>query len=264
ATGRLSSSNPNLQNIPIKGEDGNKIRRAFIPEAGHQIVSADYSQIELRFLAHLSEDEGLISVFEAGGDIHTETAAAIYTIGVNEVSPEQRQAAKAINFGIIYGMGAFRLSQEIAVSNAQAKRFIDAYFDRYPRIKRYMDETIAFCRENAFVETMFRRKRAIPDIHSKNHMIRSAAERVAINTRIQGSAADLIKIAMITIQNRLEQEQPLTKMIMQVHDELVFEVPEADTGAVIDLVKRSMEKAIPLKVPLVVDTGYGNSWQEAH
>lgn len=264
ATGRLSSSNPNLQNIPIKGEDGSKIRRAFTAEKGNLIVSADYSQIELRFLAHLSEDEGLISVFKAGGDIHTETAAGIYGVGNDQVSPEQRQAAKAINFGIIYGMGAFRLSQEIHVSNAQAKSFIEAYFAKYPRIRRYMDETIAFCQENSFVETMFRRKRAIPDIHAKNHMVRTAAERTAINTRIQGSAADLIKIAMINIQNTLDQDRSLTKMIMQVHDELVFEVPRDGVDSLIEMVKKSMESAVSLKVPLVVDAGYGENWQEAH
>jgi len=264
ATGRLSSSNPNLQNIPIKGEDGRKIRAAFIADEGNLIVSADYSQIELRFLAHLSEDEGLISVFKAGGDIHTETAAAVYNAGEEGVSHEQRQAAKAINFGIIYGMGAFRLSQEINVSNAQAKQFIEAYFEKYPKIKSYMDDTVAFCQENAYVETMFRRKRAIPDIHSKNHMVRTAAERMAINTRIQGSAADLIKIAMIDIQNKLEQELPLTRMIMQVHDELVFEVPQDNLDALIGLVKKSMETAVSLKVPLVVDTGHGKNWQEAH
>jgi DNA polymerase-1 len=264
ATGRLSSSNPNLQNIPIRGEDGSKIRRAFVAEEGNLIVSADYSQIELRFLAHLSEDEGLISVFEAGGDIHTETAAGIYGVEIEQVSHEQRQAAKAINFGIIYGMGAFRLSQEIRVSNAQAKAFIEAYFAKYPKIKTYMDETIAFCQEKAFVETMFRRKRAIPDIHAKNHMVRTAAERMAINTRIQGSAADLIKIAMIDIQNTLDRELSLTKMIMQVHDELVFEVPQDKVDSLIAMVKKSMENAVSLKVPLVVDTGYGENWQEAH
>ncbi len=264
ATGRLSSSNPNLQNIPIKGEDGSKIRQAFIAEEGNLIVSADYSQIELRFLAHLSEDEDLISVFEAGGDIHTETAAAIYGVGADAVSRDQRQAAKAINFGIIYGMGAFRLSQEINVSNAQAKSFIEAYFGKYPKIKRYMDDTILFCQENTFVETMFQRKRAIPDIHSKNHMVRTAAERMAINTRIQGSAADLIKIAMINIQDRLERELPLTRMIMQVHDELVFEVPQENVDDLIRMVKQSMETAISLKVPLVADAGFGKNWQEAH
>ncbi|MBT7712240.1 MAG: DNA polymerase I [Deltaproteobacteria bacterium] len=264
ATGRLSSSNPNLQNIPIKGEDGSKVRRAFVAEEGNLIVSADYSQIELRFLAHLSEDEGLISVFAEGGDIHTETAAGIYGIEIEQVSPEQRQAAKAINFGIIYGMGAFRLSQEIRVSNAQAKSFIEAYFAKYPKIKHYMDETIAFCQKNAFVETMFRRKRAIPDIHAKNHMVRTAAERMAINTRIQGSAADLIKIAMIDIQNTLDRERSLTKMIMQVHDELVFEVPRERVDSLIGMVKKSMENAVALKVPLVVDAGFGENWQEAH
>ncbi|MCP4754315.1 MAG: DNA polymerase I [Proteobacteria bacterium] len=264
ATGRLSSSNPNLQNIPIRGEDGGKIRRAFIPEEGFEVVSADYSQIELRFLAHLSEDEGLIDVFNKGGDIHTETAAAIYETPIDQVSSNQRQAAKAINFGIIYGMGAYRLSQEIGVTNKQAKMFIDSYFEKYPKIKTYMDETIAFCREHSFVETIFKRKRTIPDINSKNHMVRTASERIAINTRIQGSAADLIKIAMVEIQNRLERDQPQTKMIMQVHDELVFEVRPEEIDDLIRMVKNVMESAVSLKVPLVVDTDHGKNWQEAH
>ncbi len=264
ATGRLSSNNPNLQNIPIKGKDGGKIRKAFIPDNGHVIVSADYSQIELRFLAHLSEDKGLIKVFEKGGDIHTETASAIYDTTVENVTSNQRRAAKAINFGIIYGMGAFRLSQEIGVPQKQAKVFIESYFAKYPGIKQYMDDTIAFCQEKYFVETMFHRKRAIPDIHSKNHIIRTACERVAINTRIQGSAADLIKIAMINIQNKLDSDFPNIKMIMQVHDELVFEMPEDDAPVAIPVIKEMMENSVQLRVPLVVDVGSGANWQEAH
>ena len=264
ATGRLSSNNPNLQNIPIRGEDGRKIRKAFIPEPGFVIVSADYSQIELRFLAHLSGDASLITVYNNNGDIHTETAAAIYGSAADDVTDDQRQAAKAINFGIIYGMGAFRLSQEINVSNKQAKAFIEAYFAKYPKIKTYMDETIDFCRNHLYVETMFHRKRPLPDINSKNHMVRTAAERMAINTRIQGSAADLIKIAMINIQKKLEAQFSDTKMIMQIHDELVFEVKENEVNAVLPLIKISMEEAVPLKVPLVVDIGYGKNWQEAH
>jgi len=264
ATGRLSSNNPNLQNIPIRGEDGRKIRKAFIPEPGFVIVSADYSQIELRFLAHLSEDASLTEVYKNNGDIHIETAAAVYGSAADAVTDAQRQAAKAINFGIIYGMGAFRLSQEINVSNKQAKSFIEAYFAKYPKIKAYMDETIEFCRKHLYVETMFRRKRPLPDINSKNHMVRTAAERMAINTRIQGSAADLIKIAMIDIQKKLEKQYPETKMIMQIHDELVFEVKDEEVEAAIPLIKDAMENAVSLKVPLLVDVGYGKNWEEAH
>lgn len=264
ATGRLSSRNPNLQNIPIRGKDGNKIRKAFIAERDYQIVSADYSQIELRFLAHLSGDEGLINVFQNNGDIHTETAAAIYNIPGEDISTQQRYSAKAINFGIIYGMGAFRLSQEIGVSNKQAKIFIESYFEKYPKIRSYMDETIAFCREHTFVQTIFNRKRTIPDINSKNHLARTGSERMAINSRIQGSAADLIKIAMIQIQNKLDEARFKTKMIMQVHDELVFESPKDECAELIPMVKTMMENAITLQVPLVVEAASGDNWQEAH
>ncbi len=264
ATGRLASNNPNLQNIPIKGEDGRKIRKAFVPEQGHLLVSADYSQIELRFLAHLSEDEKLIEVFNRGGDIHTETAAAIYEVDVEQVTADHRRSAKAINFGIIYGMGAFRLSQEINVPQKQAKEFIEAYFRKYPGIKRYMEETVSFCKEHLYVETMFKRRRLIPDINSKNRMAQTGAERVAINSRIQGSAADLIKIAMINIQSLLEEKYPEAKMIMQVHDELVFEIPESYQQGFIEEIKKKMEHSISLSVPLVVDAGIGSNWQEAH
>ena len=264
ATGRLSSNNPNLQNIPIRGEDGRKIRNAFIPEPGFLMVSADYSQIELRFLAHLSDDASLVKVYSENGDIHTETAGAVYGVTPDQVKDHQRQAAKAINFGIIYGMGAFRLSQEINVSNRQAKAFIEAYFAKYPKIKTYMDETIEFCRTHGYVETMFHRKRPLPDINSKNHIVRTAAERMAINTRIQGSAADLIKIAMINIQKKLENKFPEAKMIMQIHDELVFEVKEKMVEDLIPMIKKEMEGAVSLKVPLIVDIGYGQNWEEAH
>jgi DNA polymerase-1 len=264
ATGRLSSKDPNLQNIPIKGTDGKKIRAAFIADRGNVLVAADYSQIELRFLAHLSQDASLIKIFKADGDIHRETAAAIYGVQPEQVEDKQRQAAKAINFGIIYGMGAFRLSQEIKVSNSEAKLFIETYFERYPKIQTYMDETINFCRKNGFVETMFQRKRAIPEINSGNRIVKSAAERVAINSRIQGSAADLIKIAMIRIQEQLEKNGADCKMIMQVHDELVFEVRKNELEASLTLIKTTMEQAAPLDVPLVVDIGVGENWREAH
>jgi DNA polymerase I len=264
ATGRLASTNPNLQNIPIKDEDGRKIRKAFVAEKGNVLISADYSQVELRFLAHLSEDSGLIEVFEKGGDIHTETAAAIYQTGVDHVTSDQRRASKAINFGIIYGMGAFRLSQEIGVTQKEAKFFIDSYFSRYPGIRSYMDKTLDFCREHGFVETMFKRKRIFPDIDSKNHLARTASERGAINSRIQGSAADLIKIAMIQVSEIIKKDYPDVKMIMQVHDELVFEAPEAIADQFKTIVTEIMEKSVKLHVPLVVDAEIGQNWQEAH
>ena len=264
ATGRLSSQNPNLQNIPIRTEDGGKIREAFIAEDGYTMMAADYSQIELRFLAHLSQDENLLDVYQKGGDIHAETAAAIFGISVEEVTSKERYSAKAINFGIIYGMGAFTLAKEIGVSNKQAKQFINSYFERYPRIQEYMDSTVEFCKKHKYVETIFNRKRAIPDIDAKNGMIRTAAQRVAINSRIQGSAADLIKIAMINVQNRIDEENLPVKMIMQVHDELVFEVKTEFVDSFKEIVKELMESAITLDVPLTVDIGTGTNWHEAH
>ncbi|MCP4296732.1 MAG: DNA polymerase I, partial [Proteobacteria bacterium] len=264
ATGRLSSKDPNLQNIPIRGADGKKIRAAFIADSGKVLVAADYSQIELRFLAHLSQDPSLISIFKAGGDIHRETAAAVYGISPGEVIEDQRSAAKAINFGIIYGMGAFRLSQEIGISNREAKQFIDAYFEKYPGIRTYMDDTVNFCKENGYVETMFQRKREIPEINSRNRMAQTGSERVAINSRIQGSAADLIKMSMIEIQDQLDNNRLDCKMILQVHDELVFEVLEKDVEESVSMIKNRMENAASLDVPLVVDVGIGKNWKEAH
>jgi len=264
ATGRLSSKNPNLQNIPIKGEDGRKIRKAFIPAAGCTLVSADYSQIELRFLAHLSQDEGLIEVFQSGGDIHRQTAAAIFAQTLEEVTDDQRRAAKAINFGIIYGMGAFRLANEIGVSNREAKAFIEAYFARYPKIKTYMDASLSMARTLGYVTTIFGRKRIIEGINAKNKMVQQAAERVAINSRIQGSAADLIKIAMIDLDQKFQTLGPANRMILQVHDELIFELEHSKKEELGALIKKSMEEAACLTVPLLVDVGYGSNWGEAH
>lgn len=264
ATGRLSSRNPNLQNIPIRSQDGRKIRKAFIAEPGYSIVSFDYSQIELRILAHLSEDESLLNVYNNDGDIHSETASAIFGKPIDLVTGDDRRSAKAVNFGIIYGMGAFRLAKEIGVSNKQAKLFIESYFTKYPRIKHYMDETIAFCQEHQFVQTMFNRKRLIPEINAKNKMVKTGAERVAINTRIQGSAADLIKIAMVNIFKQIEKFPSHTKMTMQVHDELVFEIHQNHQSETVKIIKDIMESAIKLKVPLIVEAGIGQNWQEAH
>ncbi len=264
ATGRLSSQNPNLQNIPIKGQDGKKIRKAFIPAEGCKLVSADYSQVELRFLAHLSDDPGLLEVFAQGGDIHRQTAAAIFNLRPEQVSLDQRRAAKAINFGIIYGMGAYRLAKEINVSNKEAKNFIEAYFARYPKIKSYMDESVAMAKNQGFITTLFGRKRKIEGLHSKNRMIRQGAERVAINSRIQGSAADLIKRAMILLDQEFAQFGPKNRMILQVHDELVFEIEEARLDELIPMIQQRMQGAAKLKVPLLVEVGYGSNWGEAH
>lgn len=264
ATGRLSSKNPNLQNIPIKGEEGKRIRSAFVAPPEMVLVSADYSQIELRFLAHLCEDPALIQVFGGDRDIHTETAAAIFHLEPGQVSSDQRRAAKAINFGIIYGMGAFRLAKEIGVGNAEAKRFIDAYFARYPKIQAYMEETLTFAREKGYVETLFGRRRPIFEINSKNHLARTGAERAAINSRIQGSAADLIKRAMIDCQREIDRGELKAKMILQVHDELLFEVDRSLVENEVPKIKRLMESAAQLKVPLRVDAGWGLNWGLAH
>jgi len=264
ATGRLSSKNPNLQNIPIKGEDGKRIRSAFIPEEGNVMISADYSQVELRFLAHLSGDKALTEVFLSNQDIHRETAAAIFNITAEQVTGDQRRAAKAINFGIIYGMGAFRLAKEIKVSNREAKAFIEAYFERFSGIQSYMDETLEFAREKGYVETMFGRRRPIFEINSKNHLARTGAERAAINSRIQGSAADLIKRAMIHTQSAIEQGSLEAAMILQVHDELLFEVKAGSEQTEMPKIKELMESAASLQVPLLVEAGVGPDWGHAH
>lgn len=264
ATGRLSSVNPNLQNIPIKGLDGSNIRKGFVSEEGYRLVSADYSQIELRILAHLCDDEALIEVFENGLDIHTQTAAAVFGVDETEVTSDQRRASKAINFGIIYGMGAYSLAGEIGVNNKTAQEFIEAYYRKYPSIKPFQNKTIEFCREKGYVETLFQRKRKIPGIDSKNHMIKTGAERIAINTPIQGSAADLIKMAMLKAQDWIKNSGTDAKMILQVHDELVFEVEESQATAFSVQIKQVMERACELKVPLVVDIGNGTNWLEAH
>jgi len=264
ATGRLASRNPNLQNIPIKGEEGKKIRSAFVPEEGFVMVSADYSQVELRFLAHLSGDPVLTEVFLNNQDIHRETSAAIFDIAPELVTPDQRRAAKAINFGIIYGMGAFRLAKEIGVSNREAKAFIEAYFDRFKGIQTYMDETLEFAREKGYVETIFGRRRPIHEINSKNHLARTGAERVAINSRIQGSAADLIKRAMIHTQAAITSGELAATVILQVHDELLFEVKAGLESTEIPKIKQLMESAASLKVPLLVEAGVGPNWGQAH
>lgn len=264
-TGRLSSVNPNLQNIPIREERGREIRRAFIPERkGNIFFSADYSQIELRIMAHLSGDEQMIEAFVNKEDIHTATAAKIYRIGQGEVSREMRSRAKTANFGIIYGISAFGLSQRMQISRTEARELIDGYFESYPKVREYMDESIRMARENGFVETMFGRKRFLPDILSRNSVVRGNAERNAINSPIQGSAADIIKIAMIRIQENFEKEQLKSALILQVHDELNFDVWPEELEIVKEITRREMENATTLSVPLTVETGEGSNWLEAH
>ena len=260
ATGRLSSSEPNLQNIPAKDPEGRLIRKAFIAEDGYLLMSADYSQIELRILAHYSRDEELIKAFEKGEDIHTKTAREVLGIKERDITPEERRIAKAINFGIIYGMGPKRLSEEAEIDYKMAKEYIDRYYEKYKGVARFREEIIKFARENGYVTTLFNRKRYIPEINSKNQNIRSEAERIAINTPIQGTAADLIKKAMINIHERIKEEMPDTKMILQVHDELVFEVPEDEIEKAKAMVKEEMENVYRLNVPLKVDISVGKNW----
>ncbi len=264
ATGRLSSTNPNLQNIPIRDEDGKEIRKAFVPAEGMLFLSADYSQIELRLMAHLSQDESMISDFLSGQDIHSATAAKIFKVPVNEVTREMRGRAKTANFGIIYGISAFGLAERLTIGRTEAKELIDGYFTSYPGVKAYMDESIRKAREAGYVTTMFGRRRYLPDIHSRNQVVRGNAERNAINAPIQGSAADIIKIAMIRIEQRLKKELPRVNMILQVHDELIFEVFPEEVETLRILVVEEMKNAVALSVPLEVDTGTGANWLEAH
>jgi DNA polymerase-1 len=264
ATGRLSSVNPNLQNIPIREERGREIRKSFIPsDEQHVILSADYSQIELRLMAHLSEDENMIDAFLHGADIHRSTAAKIFKIDEQDVSREMRSQAKTANFGIIYGISAFGLSERLKISRSDAKNLIDNYFITFPKVKIYMDECIRQAKERGYVTTMFGRKRYLPDIHSANSVVRGFSERNAINSPIQGSAADIIKIAMINIQKELYKKYQ-TRMILQVHDELVFDVYKPEIETIKKIIKTGMESAAQLKVPLTAEMGTGNNWLEAH
>ena len=264
ATGRLSSSNPNLQNIPIRTDLGRKIRKAFIAEKNHLLLSADYSQIELRILAHLSEDEVLIEAFKKGEDIHVQTGARIFNVFPNMVDSNMRRMAKAVNFGIIYGISPFGLSKNIRVSLKEAKEFIDHYFALYKGVKSYIEQTITDARKNGYVTTILNRRRYLPELNSKNRQMKEFAERTAVNTPVQGSAADLIKIAMINISRAIKSKNLKSKMILQVHDELVFEIPEAEKKMMVDLVNKEMEGVMELKIPLIVDTWIGKNWGEAH
>jgi len=264
ATGRLSSSDPNLQNIPIRSEEGRKIRQAFIAPEGKKIVAADYSQIELRIMAHLSADEGLLKAFSEGQDVHRATAAEVFGVAPEQVTTDLRRSAKAINFGLIYGMSSFGLAQQLGLSRSQAQSYIDLYFARYPGVKNYMDRIREQAREQGYIETLFGRRLYLPEINSRNAARRQYAERTAINAPMQGTAADIIKRAMIAADQWLHKEQPDAKMIMQVHDELVFEIAEEHVDDCAAKIRSIMCAAADLDVPLIVDIGIGNNWDEAH
>jgi DNA polymerase-1 len=263
-TGRLSSTEPNLQNIPIKSEEGRRIRDAFIAPDGYTLVAADYSQIELRIMAHLSSDEGLLTAFANGVDVHTATAAEVFGVSIENVEPNMRRSAKAINFGLIYGMSAFGLAKQLGIGRGQAQEYVDLYFERYPGVKSYMDNTRANAADIGYVETIFGRRLYLPDINAKNAQRRQHAERTAINAPMQGTAADIIKKAMIKVADWLATEEFDAQMIMQVHDELVLEVKTEQLDAFTAKLKDIMEDAAELAVPLIVEVGSGKNWGEAH
>ena len=264
ATGRLSSVNPNLQNIPIRTLRGQQVRAAFIASEGKKIISADYSQIELRLIAEISGEKNMIEAFQKGEDIHASTAAKLFKIPLNEVTKLQRSQAKTVNFGIIYGVSSFGLSEQTGLSRTEAKQMIDAYFETYPRLKEYMNEQIMTARKNGYVETILGRKRYLKDINSANFVVKGHAERNAINAPIQGSAADIIKLAMINIDRELENQKMETKMLLQVHDELIFEAPIDEIEAAKILIKTQMETAYATHVPLLTEVGIADNWLDAH
>src|SRR6056300_530614 len=265
ATGRLSSNNPNLQNIPIRTPRGQQVRKAFIPrDDNHVLLAADYSQIELRIIAALSGDEGMVTAFQNQEDIHQATAAKVFGVPLEEVTRAQRSNAKTVNFGIVYGVSAFGLSQQTDLNRTEAKELIDTYHATYAKLRTYIQEQVDFARDNGYVTTVLGRRRYLKDINSQNAVVRGAAERNAVNAPIQGSAADIIKLAMIAIQKKLDEEQWKSKMLLQVHDELVFDVPLNELESLKTMVKTEMENAFSLPVPLVVDIGIGKNWLEAH
>jgi DNA polymerase-1 len=264
ATGRLSSTDPNLQNIPIRTPEGRRIRQAFVAPPGHVLMAADYSQIELRIMAHLSGDESLLRAFAEDRDIHQATAAEVFGVEPAVVSADQRRAAKAINFGLIYGMSAFGLARQLGIDRGAAQKYVDLYFQRYPGVKRYMDETRAMAREQGYVETVAGRRLYLPDIRSRNNQLRQYAERSAINAPMQGTAADIIKRAMIDVHAWLSSSDVPARLVMQVHDELVLEVQESAVTDVQTRLRESMAAAADLRVALKVDVGAGNNWDEAH
>jgi DNA polymerase-1 len=262
ATGRLSSANPNLQNIPIRTELGREIRAAFTAEPGHVLLAADYSQIELRLLAHYSKDPLLVEAFRRGDDIHTLTASQVFGVPPLMVTPDHRRQAKVVNFGIVYGLSAFGLSQQLGIEPAEARQFINAYFEKYKGVRAFIDKTLDETRRDGKVKTLFGRVRPIPDINSRNPNQRGFAERTAVNTPLQGTAADLIKLAMIRIDAAITERDLKSRMTLQVHDELVFEVPDAEVDVMRSLVREQMEKVHPLAVPLVVDLSVGPNWRD--
>jgi DNA polymerase-1 len=263
-TGRLSSNDPNLQNIPVRTAEGRRIREAFVAPPGSRIVSADYSQIELRIMAHLSGDKGLLEAFSRGEDVHRHTASEVFDTPAKDVTSEQRRYAKVINFGLIYGMSAFGLAQNLGIERSAASSYMDKYFARYPGVAQYMERTRQEARERGYVETVFGRRLWLPDISSSNQARRQGAERQAINAPMQGTAADLIKMAMIAVQGWIERERLAAKLIMQVHDELVLEVPDTELADVKREVERLMMGVAKLDVPLVVEAGVGENWEKAH
>ncbi|MFT5110673.1 MAG: DNA polymerase-1 [Pseudoalteromonas tetraodonis] len=265
ATGRLASNHPNLQNIPVRTEMGREIRKAFVPRDDKFILlAADYSQIELRVMAEISGDTSMRQAFNDGLDIHLATAAKVHGVALDEVTAEMRRSAKMVNFGIIFGISAFGLARNLGIARGEAKSIIDAYFNEYPGVKNYMEETVAKAKENGYVETMTGRRRHLRDINSSSHVVRSAAERTAINTPIQGTAADMIKIAMVNVAKALDEADVKSRMLLQVHDELVFDLARDEEDVVVPLVVNAMQSTVPMEVPIVVDTGTGENWLEAH
>jgi DNA polymerase-1 len=262
ATGRLSSSEPNLQNIPIRTPEGQRIREAFIPEPDHLFLAADYSQIDLRVLAHYSGDEALITAFRAGKDVHSQTAAEIFRVNPMLITPEMRRVAKTINFGIVYGMSAFGLAGQLNISRKEAKTFIERYFELFAGVRRYMEEIVSQAREKGFVTTLFHRRRPLPDINSPNRISREFAERTAINTPIQGTAADIIKLAMLRVDDQLRRQGLKARLLLQIHDELILEVPAAEVEPATALVREAMEGAFALAVPLTVNITAGHNLAE--
>jgi DNA polymerase-1 len=264
STGRLSSTEPNLQNIPIKTAEGRRIREAFVPEKGNTLISADYSQIELRIMAHLSEDKNLTNAFNNNIDVHSSTAAEVFGVAIEEVNNDQRRSAKAINFGLMYGMSAFGLTRQLGITRAEAQAYLDTYFARYTGVRDYMDNIKAKAREDMFVETIMGRRLYLNEINAANGLRRQAAERAAINAPLQGSAADIIKKAMLDIDKLILNEMPEVKMIMQVHDELVFECLKENADLVMEKMKETMEQTVELKIPLIAEAAVGSNWNEAH
>lgn len=265
ATGRLSSNNPNLQNIPVRTERGREVRKAFVPrDENHTLLAADYSQIELRIIASLSEEETMIEAFKNGEDIHASTAAKVFDVPIDEVTREQRSNAKTVNFGIIYGVSAFGLSNQTDLSRKEAKELIETYYKTYPKLRDYIDQQVAFAREHGYVKTVMGRRRYLKDINARNAMVRGGAERNAVNAPVQGSAADIIKVAMISIFDEMKNRKMQSEMLLQVHDELIFDTHKDEVDELKELIKDKMENAFKLDVPLDIEIGAGQNWLEAH